>query len=209
MNAGKFLSFEKDDNPSNHFRLGAKGQWLEGIQRILSPNCNERPRGCVVELLVIHSISLPPGEFGGCFIDDLFLNRLDPSAHPSFCEISKLCVSSHLLVRRDGKVTQYVPFHRRAWHAGVSQFGGKTNCNDFSIGIELEGSDDTPYEDIQYRHLVNLAQLIMSIYPAITPDRIKGHSDIAPGRKTDPGPSFDWNLFRHLLSNPYRDQARS
>jgi len=189
------------DYRADHFELDAKGQWLKGVRRVPSPNSNERTKGSEVELLVIHGISLPPGEFGGRFIDDLFLNRLDPNAHPFFSEIAGLCVSSHILVRRDGQIIQYVPFHRRAWHAGVSEFNGRANCNDFSIGIELEGSDNVPYEPIQYRRLAALTRLLMSIYPAITHDRIKGHSDIAPGRKTDPGPEFDWDGFRYLLSS--------
>nr|VFK42986.1 MAG: AmpD protein [Candidatus Kentron sp. TC] len=197
MGAGESFSPKGDDSL---FRLDAKGQWLEGVRRIPSPNFDERPEGRAVELLVIHGISLPPGEFGGCFIDDLFLNRLDPDAHPFFRAVSKLRVSSHALVRRDGEVVQYVPFHRRAWHAGRSAFNGKTDCNDFSIGIELEGCDQSPYERIQYRRLAGLVRSLMSRYPAITLERIKGHSDIAPGRKTDPGPGFDWNLFRRLLS---------
>nr|VFK16516.1 MAG: AmpD protein [Candidatus Kentron sp. LFY] len=183
------------------FGLDAKGQWLEGVRRTPSPNFDERPKGCAVELLVIHGISLPPGEFGGHFIEDLFLNRLDPKAHPFFSTIAGLHVSSHLLVRRSGEVIQYVPFHRRAWHAGASEFRGKTDCNDFSIGIELEGSDEVPYEYTQYQRLASLARLLMGAFPMITHDRIKGHSDIAPGRKTDPGPSFDWDGFRHLLSS--------
>lgn len=174
-------------------------RWLEGIHRIPSPNHDERPQGCVIDLLVIHAISLPPGEFGGHFIDDLFLNRLDPNAHPFFRTIAELRVSSHLLVRRDGEIIQYVPFRQRAWHAGVSQFRGRHHCNDFSIGIELEGSDDVPYEDIQYRRLAELSRLLTLAWPGIEPDRIVGHSDIAPGRKTDPGKNFDWDSFYKLL----------
>lgn len=154
-----------------------------------------------MDLLVIHGISLPPGEFGGGFIEDLFLNRLDPKAHPSFHSIVGGRVSSHLLVRRDGEVIQYVPFHQRAWHAGISEFRGRTRCNDFSIGIELEGNDDTPYETVQYQRLTGLTRLLMKAFPGITLDRIQGHSDIAPGRKTDPGPNFDWNTFRYLLAS--------
>nr|VFK18491.1 MAG: AmpD protein [Candidatus Kentron sp. LPFa] len=199
MDIGKSSSPEGDDNL---FRLDAKGQWLEGVRRISSPNFDQRPKGCTVDFLVIHGISLPPGEFGGCFIDDLFLNRLDPDTHPSFRTIAKLRVSAHVLVRRSGEVIQYVPFHRRAWHAGKSEFNGKTDCNNFSIGIELEGSDQLPYEQIQYRRLKGLVRSLMSCYPAITPERIKGHSDIAPGRKTDPGPGFDWDLFQRLLPSP-------
>ncbi|VFM94976.1 MAG: AmpD protein [Candidatus Kentron sp. G] len=174
-------------------------RWLEGIRRIPSPNHDERPPGCAIDLLVIHAISLPPGEFGGHFIEDLFLNRLDPNAHPFFRTIAELRVSSHLLVRRDGETIQYVPFQERAWHAGVSQFRGRRHCNDFSIGIELEGSDDVPYEDIQYRRLAELSRLLILAWPGIRRDRIVGHGDIAPGRKTDPGKSFEWDFFHQLL----------
>ncbi|HHH38682.1 MAG TPA: 1,6-anhydro-N-acetylmuramyl-L-alanine amidase AmpD [Sedimenticola sp.] len=157
-----------------------------------SPNCDLRPPGCVIDLLVIHSISLPPGRFGDGWIDDLFLNRLDPDAHPYFRDICRLRVSSHLLIRRGGELVQYVPLDRRAWHAGVSAFRGRTACNDFSIGIELEGDDETPFTDAQYHTLIQTIADIRELYPTITPDRIVGHSDIAPGRKTDPGPCFDW-----------------
>jgi AmpD protein len=155
--------------------------------------------GTVVDLLVIHNISLPPGQFGGPWIDDLFHNRLDPTAHPYFEEISHIKVSSHLLIRRDGTLIQYVPLQQRAWHAGRSLFRGRPNCNDFSIGIELEGADNLPFEDAQYVTLTRSAERIMRLFPAITPDRIAGHSDIAPGRKTDPGPAFDWQRFRSSL----------
>nr|VFK55757.1 MAG: AmpD protein [Candidatus Kentron sp. TUN]VFK56251.1 MAG: AmpD protein [Candidatus Kentron sp. TUN]VFK65507.1 MAG: AmpD protein [Candidatus Kentron sp. TUN] len=204
MDADKSSFPKKDDDLVDSFRLDAKGQWLEEVRRVPSPNFDERPMGCTVELLVIHGISLPPGEFGGCFIDDLFSNRLDPNAHPFFRTITGLCVSSHILVRRDGETVQYVPFHRRAWHAGVSEFKGRTNCNDFSIGIELEGNDHIPYEYVQYRRLADLTRLLMSTYPAITHDHIKGHSDIASERKTDPGPGFDWNFFHRLAKLPPR-----
>ncbi len=164
-----------------------------------SPNQDDRPEGCDVDLLVIHNISLPPGEFGGHWIDDLFMNRLDPSAHPYFADIASQQVSSHLLIRRDGKLLQYVPLNKRAWHAGASCFDGRNCCNNFSIGIELEGSDDSGFTDAQYHALAETTNKILKLYPTITPDRIKGHSDIAPGRKTDPGPRFDWNYYRKLL----------
>jgi AmpD protein len=166
-----------------------------------SPNQDERPEGCTVDLLVIHNISLPPGEFGGAWIDDFFLNRLEPSAHPYFEQISDLRVSSHLLIRRDGELIQYVPLDRRAWHAGASLFQDRERCNDFSIGIELEGTDETPFTDDQYRTLSRVTRRIMHIYPGITKERITGHSDIARGRKTDPGAAFDWDRFRSLLAN--------
>lgn len=148
---------------------------------------------------MIHGISLPPGEFGGDYIDRLFTNRLQSEAHPCFKEVASLRVSAHLLIRRDGSLTQYVPFHLRAWHAGVSHFGVRERCNDFSIGIELEGTDTVPYTARQYRRLATVTRLIMRHYPAVTPARVVGHSDIAPGRKTDPGPAFDWKRFRRSL----------
>ena len=141
---------------------------------------------------MVHNISLPPGRFGTGAIDRLFANTLDPRAHPYFRKIHGLKVSSHLCIFRDGAVRQYVPFHRRAWHAGESRFGDRTRCNDFSIGIELEGTDARAFEPVQYRRLAEIARLLMRAYPAITPARIVGHSDLAPGRKTDPGPRFDW-----------------
>jgi AmpD protein len=164
-----------------------------------SPNQDQRPPDTVVDLLVIHNISLPPGEFGGPWIDDLFHNRLAYSAHPYFQEITELKVSAHLLIRRNGELIQYVPLHCRAWHAGDSCFEGREKCNDFSIGIELEGTDDTPYTSEQYSTLSKATQEILQLFPAITPERIRGHCDIAPGRKSDPGPSFDWRYFRELL----------
>lgn len=173
---------------------------VNGARQVPSPNHDDRPVPADINLLVIHGISLPPGEFGGCWIDDLFCNRLDPARHPYFREIADMKVSSHLLIRRDGELVQYVPLGMRAWHAGQSNFCGRERCNDFSIGVELEGADDVPYTPAQYARLVALSRGIMQAYPAITPDRIVGHSDIAPGRKTDPGPAFDWSKFRHLLS---------
>jgi AmpD protein len=173
---------------------------LSAIQRS-SPNQDCRPEECIIDLLVIHNISLPPGEFGGNWIDDLFMNRLDPNAHPYFAAIASRQVSSHLLIRRDGELIQYVPLHMRAWHAGESCFNEKARCNDFSIGIELEGSDDTPYTNAQYTTLTNVTNEIQSLFPSITTDRITGHSEIAPGRKTDPGPSFDWERYKSLLDN--------
>lgn len=153
-----------------------------------------------ISLLVIHNISLPPKEFGGPYIDQLFGGCLSPDDHPFFQEIAGIRVSSHLLIRRDGEVVQYVPLHKRAWHAGASSFDGREKCNDFSIGIELEGADDIPYEEVQYQVLLKLTKLILRAYPDITPQRIAGHSDIAPGRKTDPGPAFDWQHYRKLLN---------
>ncbi len=175
--------------------------WLSSVRRSPSTNYDERPAGCDIDLLVIHGISLPPGEFGGGWIDALFCNCLEGSVHPYFVEIASLRVSSHLVIYRTGEICQFVPFHMRAWHAGDSCYEGRTSCNDFSIGIELEGSDDVPYEAGQYRALADVTRILMAAYPAITPRRITGHSDIAPGRKTDPGPSFDWSRFYQSLKS--------
>ena len=164
-----------------------------------SPHHNERIGPNDISLLVIHGISLPPGAFGGPWIDDLFMGRLDPGAHPYFAGIHQLRVSAHCLIRRDGELVQYVPFGARAWHAGVSEFNGRQNCNDFSIGIELEGTEHQPYTDAQYQSLVLLTRQLMQDFPAITTERIVGHQQIAPGRKTDPGPSFDWDRYQSAL----------
>lgn len=173
---------------------------LSGAIQRNSPNQDDRPKGSVIDLLVIHNISLPPGKFGGPWIDDLFLNRLDPDAHPYFADIAGQRVSSHLLIRRDGELLQYVPLQQRAWHAGASCLEGRECCNDFSIGIELEGDDTTPFTDEQYFTLASTTNEIVRMFPSITLDRIKGHSDIAPERKTDPGPTFDWQRYRRLLT---------
>lgn len=175
--------------------------WLPGARRAPSPNCDERPTGTVVDLLVIHGISLPPGEVGGPWIEDLFLNRLDPNAHPYFAAIAGLRVSSHLLIRRDGEVVQFVDLDQRAWHAGPSSFQGRERCNDYSIGVELEGADTLPYADAQYEVLAETTRGLMARFPAITHGRIVGHSDVAPGRKSDPGPAFDWARYRRLLGS--------
>lgn len=164
-----------------------------------SPNCSARPIGQDISLLVIHNISLPPGEFGGGFVDAFFQNKLDPSRHPYFATIANLQVSAHCFIDRAGGVTQYVNLADRAWHAGVSQFEGRENCNDFSIGIELEGTDDLPYCSRQYDALVGLTAAIMAVYP-ISRQRIVGHCTIAPGRKSDPGPAFDWTDFQRRLT---------
>lgn len=174
--------------------------WLDGALRRPSPNYNARPDPNDLSLLVIHNISLPPGRFGGQQVEQLFCNCLDWNEHPFFATIQGLEVSSHLFIRRNGEIIQFVPFHERAWHAGRSEFQGRSGCNDFSIGIELEGTDDTPYEPVQYEHLARVTCTLMRAYPAITLDRIVGHSDIAPGRKTDPGPTFDWNHYRALVA---------
>ncbi len=174
--------------------------WLATARRVLSPNHDARPDPTDISLLVIHGISLPPDQFGGPWIDALFTNTLDPQMHPYFASIASLRVSTHLLIRRDGAVTQYVPFTQRAWHAGVSQFEGRERCNDFSIGIELEGTDTHAYTRKQYERLARVTRTLLQAYPQIDMSRIVGHSDIAPGRKTDPGPCFDWAHYRALLS---------
>ncbi|MDX1458272.1 MAG: 1,6-anhydro-N-acetylmuramyl-L-alanine amidase AmpD [Marinobacter sp.] len=165
-----------------------------------SPNFGPRPEGADISLLVVHNISLPPGQFGGGEIEQFFCNQLDPCQHPYFETIASLKVSSHALIDREGRVTQFVRLQDRAWHAGRSCFKGESECNDFSIGIELEGTDELPYTQEQYASLVQLTRLIMAAWPEVTADRITGHSDIAPGRKTDPGPAFDWNHFHALLA---------
>ncbi len=180
-------------------KLTIDGGWLRPVRRVPSPNQDERPDG-EISLLVIHCISLPPGEFGPRHIDALFLNRLDPQAHPYFRDIAKLRVSAHVLIDRRGRLTQYVPFQRRAWHAGVSSFQGRERCNDFSIGIELEGCDNLPYTPDQYHMLAVVTRTLMGQFAGLRQDRIVGHSDIAPGRKTDPGPAFDWVWYRELLA---------
>ena len=173
--------------------------WLAEARRVPSPHFDCRPDGEPPSLLVVHNISLPPGEFGGPWIDALFTGTLDPDAHPLFAEIVHLRVSAHCLIRRDGEVVQYVPFDKRAWHAGVSRYQGRERCNDFSIGIELEGTDDQPYTDAQYQQLANVTHALISLYPSIA-SNMTGHSDIAPERKTDPGPAFDWPRFRGLVA---------
>lgn len=173
--------------------------WIDGIKRVPSPHFDERPEGESPSLLVIHNISLPPGQFGGPYIDQLFTGTLDPNEHAYFAEIQHLRVSAHCLIRRDGEIIQYVSFDKRAWHAGVSLFNGREKCNDFSIGIELEGTDDLDFTAEQYRSLNVVTQLLMKNYP-ITPEHITGHSDIAPGRKTDPGAHFDWRLYKKMFN---------
>jgi N-acetyl-anhydromuramoyl-L-alanine amidase len=172
---------------------------LDGALQIPSPNCSDRTDQSDISLLVIHNISLPPGQFGGPHINALFCNQLDGHAHPYFATICEMRVSAHLLIQRDGAVVQYVPFNRKAWHAGKSSFAGREECNEYSIGIELEGTDDLPFTDQQYAQLARITRLLMNAYPAITPARITGHSDIAPGRKTDPGPCFDWARYRNSI----------
>jgi AmpD protein len=181
---------------------------LAGARQVLSPHFDARPAGVLPELLVVHGISLPPGEFGGPWIDRLFTGTLPADAHPYFREIVAQRVSAHALIRRDSQIVQYVPFGERAWHAGQSAYRGRSACNDFSIGVELEGTDDTPYADPQYEALAALAAALLAVYPSLTAQAIAGHSDVAPGRKTDPGPSFDWAHFRGLLDHTLRATSR-
>ncbi len=172
---------------------------LEGAIFRNSPNCNERPIGCDIDMVVVHGISLPAGEFGGEWVDRLFLNKIKGDEHPGFRDLAGVKVSSHLFIRRTGEVIQYVSFNRRAWHAGASQFEKRENCNDFSIGIELEGTDEIRYEREQYASLIEVVASLLRAYPAINEQRVVGHVDIAPGRKTDPGPVFDWPMFRDAV----------
>lgn len=169
--------------------------YLANARYLPSPNCNVRPQGVTVDLLVIHNISLPEGSFGNGYVEQLFSNCLDCHCHPSFADLQGLEVSAHLFIDRQGDVCQFVPFNMRAWHAGQSCFQGREQCNDYSIGIELEGTDDSPYTDQQYQQLVAVTQSLMQQFPAITKNRIVGHSDIAPDRKTDPGPLFEWDYY--------------
>ena len=169
------------------------------VKHCPSPNFNERPSHCLIDLIVVHNISLPPNQFGGGYIEQFFQNNLDHTAHPYFQTIDGLKVSSHCLITRDGGLVQFVSFLDRAWHAGVSEYCGKTQCNDFSVGIELEGADDIPYEAIQYKRLADLINELLKAYPSLSIREIVGHSDIAPGRKTDPGPAFDWSTLKQLL----------
>jgi N-acetyl-anhydromuramoyl-L-alanine amidase len=169
---------------------------LVGVKQVFSPHFDQRPSGVVPDLIVLHGISLPPGEFGGPWIARLFTGNLPPDQHPYFAQVCGARVSAHLLIRRDGKPEQYVSFNDRAWHAGKSQWQGREACNDYSIGIECEGTDEVPYEAAQYTTLKALLPMLLEAYPKITPDRIVGHSDVAPGRKNDPGESFQWSRIR-------------
>lgn len=173
---------------------------LKAVRQVLSAHHDPRPAGVLPEIVVVHGISLPPGEYGGPWIDRLFTGSLPAAAHPYFAGIARMTVSAHVLVRRSGEIVQYVPLHLRAWHAGASEYCGRTGCNDFSIGIELEGADDVPYEAPQYTVLASLIRAAVATYPSLSVDRVVGHSNIAPGRKTDPGPAFDWPRLRGLLA---------
>jgi len=173
--------------------------WLQQATHTKSPNYNERPVNGVIDLLVIHNISLPPNQFGSPYIEQFFRNCLQFSDHPYFETLRDVEVSAHFLIKRSGEIVQFVSCLDRAWHAGQSVFCGRENCNDFSLGIELEGSDDVPYEDRQYQALSELTRALQIAYPGLVKERIVGHSDIAPGRKTDPGPSFDWPRYLREL----------
>ncbi len=186
---------------SGVLRLDPVTGWIKGVRRLPSPNFDARPAGAEVEIVVVHNISLPPGAFGGHYVERLFSNTLDPEAHPYFRDIAHRPVSAHLFVDRRGAVTQFVSLYDRAWHAGASSFRGRERCNDFSVGIELEGADHVPFEDAQYARLADLIRLLRARWPILADDeRLVGHSDVAPGRKTDPGPAFDWARLRRLLA---------
>lgn len=181
-------------------RLDPVSGWMDGVRRAPSPNCDDRPDGSEVEALIVHSISLPPGCFGGPEIEEFFLNRLDAGRHPYFHEIRDLRVSAHFLVRRHGAIVQFVPTTLRAWHAGVSHCLGRDRVNDFSLGVELEGCDDVPFDERQYAALAALADELFAHYSSLGVERMFAHSDIAPGRKTDPGPLFDWHELRRRIA---------
>ncbi len=172
---------------------------LQQARQCPSPNYDDRPQGCTPDLIVLHNISLPPYEFGTAAIDQLFTNQVDPNAHPYFALINHLRVASHLLIRRTGEIVQYVPFHKRAFHAGISTYCGRERCNDFSIGIEIEGSDFVPFSDKQYQQLEQLLPALVATYPTLSLQHITGHEHIAPGRKTDPGPFFNWQRLSRTL----------
>lgn len=196
-------------NPSKHTKkahllpkiwVDLQQHCLKNIQTIPSVNQDDRPAAQMPELIVVHGISLPPGQFGGSGVEQLFTNQLNPLEHPYYQEIYQLEVSAHLFIRRDGHLIQFVPFDKRAWHAGRSSFQGRERCNDFSIGIELEGTDDVAYEAVQYQQLAQVIAALQNAYPTIQVDNIVGHSDIAPGRKTDPGAAFCWQTLQNALT---------
>lgn len=184
-----------------HFSVDLTSHLIKDALFCPSPNCDEREDETDISLLVVHGISLPPNQFGGKGVTELFTNQLNPQEHPYYQEIAHLRVSAHCFIRRDGELIQFVPFNKRAWHAGVSCFQGVEKCNDFSIGVELEGTDTLAYEDIQYQVLAGLIKSLQKAYPKISLDRLVGHSDIAPGRKTDPGEAFDWQRLKNCLNS--------
>jgi AmpD protein len=181
-------------------RVDPASHLVVGVRYAPSSNCDERPTDCSPTLIVIHNISLPPNEFGGPYIEQLFTNQLNSSDHPYFEEVKSHKVSAHVLIRREGELVQFVPFDQRAWHAGESCYQGQEHCNDFAIGIELEGTDYVPYEEVQYSVLATFVDCLRIAYPSLTKENIVGHSDIAPERKTDPGQVFNWDHFRSLLA---------
>jgi len=197
MSLSKLSKAEKGNNLQPNFTI--EQGWLLAVNQQKSDFFSPRGQNDLVSLLVFHNISLPAGEFGSNHITNLFLGKIDANAHPSFSDIAQLQVSAHCLIRRDGSIIQYVSFDDKAWHAGVSCFDGIDKCNDFSIGIELEGTDDIPYEEVQYQQLAKLTMSLQKNYPLINDKSIVGHCDIAPGRKTDPGQSFDWPYFHQIL----------
>jgi AmpD protein len=181
--------------------IDAATGWIAGVRRIVSPNCDDRPPGAELELIVVHGISLPPGKFGDGWIERLFCNDLPADADPYFAAVADLRVSAHVLIARDGELIQFVPFKRRAWHAGRSDYCGRSECNDFSVGLELEGADSLPYAAPQYLALATLIAALRRTYPSLRAADVVGHSDIAPGRKTDPGPAFEWDALRRLVAS--------
>jgi AmpD protein len=186
--------------PASTLRVETTTGLLVGVRQVLSPHCDARAPQTPPELIIVHGISLPPNEFGGPWIDRLFTGTLAWEAHPYFREIEGLRASAHVLIRRDGQLTQYVPFGERAWHAGVSQYRTRSGCNDFSIGVELEGADGILYTDAQYAQLIELIAALLAAYPSLAPEHIVGHSDVAPGRKSDPWPVFEWPRLRARLT---------
>ena len=192
-------AMQSESNRYSHLEPQVESGWLASAKRVESPNADCRTDESDISLLVIHNISLPPGQFGGPHVEQLFTNRLNPEEDPYFADIAHLKVSAHLLIDRLGQIIQFVPFHRRAWHAGVSEFEGRSACNDYSIGIELEGTDDLAYTESQYQSLTAITRCLMIHYPQLSKERIVGHSDIAPQRKTDPGAAFDWAYFRSQI----------
>ena len=176
--------------------------WLAGAVRLASPNVDDRPDPTDIALVVLHGISLPPGEFGTGFVEALFTNTLDVGSRPALADLAGVRVSSHLLIARTGQITQFAPFQRRAWHAGVSSYAGRTACNDWAIGIELEGTDHAPYAEAQYEQLRGVLAALFRAYPRLSLCGVVGHCEIAPGRKTDPGPAFDWPRLLRSMNMP-------
>jgi N-acetyl-anhydromuramoyl-L-alanine amidase len=190
--------------PATALKVETATGLLIGVRQVISPHCDARPAETLPELIIVHGISLPPNEFGGPWIDRLFTGTLAWDAHPYFRQIEGLRASAHVVIRRDGQLTQYVPFGERAWHAGVSQYRTRSGCNDFSVGVELEGTDDIAYTDAQYAQLVELIAALIEAYPSLSPEHLVGHSDVAPGRKSDPGPYFEWPRLRARLTERLR-----